>query len=115
MTEPALDLRASAATLRRGWIAILVIAIVGLCGGIVYGLLGRSQSSAVALVLVPQQYGNGAGAPINDMLTQTVIAMSTPVLGPATRSLSPAVSQGQVKVTVSSPANTNILRVQAKA
>jgi capsular polysaccharide biosynthesis protein len=115
MTEPPLDLRASAAVLRRGWVAILVIAIIGLCAGIGYGLVGRSQSSAVALVLVPPQFSNGSSDPTNEMATQTLIAMSSQILTPASESLNPPVPFTKLKVTATSPANTNILRIQVHA
>jgi hypothetical protein len=113
MTEPPLDLRASAAVLRRGWMVILAIALAGLIAGIGYGLRGGSQSSALALVLVPQQFTNGA--PVDNMTTQMVIAMSDPVVTPAGKSVTPPVSIGQLKVRVTSPAGTNILRIEVRA
>jgi capsular polysaccharide biosynthesis protein len=114
MTEPPLDLRATGAILRRGWIVILAFAVLGLCGGIAFGLTGRSQPSAYALVLVPTQ-ASSSSAPTDDMSTQTVIAKSTAVLTPAINLLSPPVPANKLKVTVTAPASTNILRIQVQA
>jgi capsular polysaccharide biosynthesis protein len=100
---------------RRHRALVALLGILGLCIGIGFGLNGRSQSSAVALVQLPQESGNGIDSPTDEALTQAVVAMSTPVLSPAIKSLSPPVSAPQIKVHVTSPTNPHILRIQAEA
>ena len=114
MTEPALDLRTSAAVVRRGWALILVFALIGLCGGIAFGLHGSRQHSADALVVIPTQAITTANANPVDMLTQTLIATSTAVLAPAAAEASPPVPVNELAVSVTAP-STSILRVRVQA
>jgi capsular polysaccharide biosynthesis protein len=117
MTDSPLDVRASFAIVRRGWRVIAVLAVLGLLGGAALGLRGASRPSASALVLLPPQSPNAAGAVSNDLKTQLVIATSTPVVTPAIKSLTPPVAGPQLqelKVSVATVSD-NIFRIRVQA
>lgn len=115
MTERPLDLRQSVRILRRRWLLIVALATLGLFAGLTHGLLVNTRPRAFALVYVPPQTNSSGGVITDDMSTQTVIASSTRVLGPAIHSLSPPASKSQVKVTVTADGTTNILRISTQA
>jgi capsular polysaccharide biosynthesis protein len=94
-----------------------VIAVLGLLGGAALGLLGASRPSASALVLLPPQNPNSAGAVTDDVKTQTVVATSAPVLAPAINTLTPPLTgpqQEELKVSVTTVSD-NIFRIRVQA
>ncbi len=107
MSEQALDLRRSAQIVRRHWIAVVVVAVLGLLAGAGYTVLKPPMLASSALVVVPPS--------TRDVPTQVVIVSSDPVLSGALPKVKPAMSlqdlrnKVQVKILTS-----NIISITAQ-
>ena len=116
MSEQPLDLRESLAVLRRRWIAIAIICLLGLCGGIAYTRLHPTKPSADALLLLPGQTPSGAAPTPADMNSQIIIATSNAVLSPVATSVKPPIPVEQLQHLVSGTAiSNNVLRIEVRA
>jgi capsular polysaccharide biosynthesis protein len=95
MSEQPLNLKRSLQILRQHWIAVGLIAMLGLFAGVGITALSPPMYSDSAVVALSTSTSN--------MTTQTVIAGSDPVLAEAAQSLDPATSaqalSGRVQVT----------------
>jgi capsular polysaccharide biosynthesis protein len=91
-----------------------LLAAIGLCGGVVFGILRPPAPSATALVLLPPTNVTSSGAPTRDVATEIGIAKSAPVLTAAGKSVKPALGYTAMEklVSVTAPSQ-DILSVQA--
>lgn len=116
MTEPALDLRGSWAAIRRRRALVASLGLIGICGGVAYGLLRPAMPSATAMVLLPASPTTSAGAPVRDSGTQKAIATSAPVLEQAGKSVSPPVGAVELRPDVKVTAvSQDVLSIRVKA
>jgi capsular polysaccharide biosynthesis protein len=81
VSEQALDLRRSLTIVRRHWIIVVVLAIIGMLAGAGYALRTPPMLSSQAWVLLPPS--------THDVSTQVVVAGSDPVLAKALPNVSP--------------------------
>jgi len=97
MSEQALDLKRTMQIVRRHWIAVTVIAALGLLAGAAFGLLNPPKSTSSALVVLAPATRN--------VQTEVVIAGSQPVLLAALNRISPTMSLTALlrDVSVSNP------------
>lgn len=107
MSEQPLDLGKAARSVRRHWIAVLIVVIIGAAGGGAYTVLDPPTQASTALVAFPSS--------VKDIATLSVVASSNAVLAEALPSLKPAVSlqtlQDRVKVK---NLTTNVLSITAQ-
>jgi capsular polysaccharide biosynthesis protein len=114
MTEAPADLRDSFVLVRRRWVVIALMAVLGLCGGAAYGFLHKPQPAAVESMLLP--IASTPGAPVTDSRTAIYIATSDAVLLPAGGSVRPSLPAGNIRRLVHAVAvGDNIIQVQAQA
>lgn len=121
MNEQPLSLHASLQEIWRR--RLLVISVAALCGlvGLAYAIFMPTNPSAVALVLLPPTAASStstgnSGAPGSDVVTDAVIATSTPVLAAAGATLSPPLGPVEVKKLVTvTPLDGQILQIDAQA
>src|SRR5579875_718394 len=112
MREQPLDLRESLAALRRRWILLAAIAVLGVCGGLGYQRVHVPAHRATAQILLPDQTPSGEATTPEDTQTQVIIATSSSVLAPAGASVSPPIPVDQLEHVVSASAEgTNVLRI----
>jgi capsular polysaccharide biosynthesis protein len=110
-----LDLRRAWGILRRLRRLVLVIAGVGLLGGVAIGWLFPAMPTADALVVLPPPAVNQNGTPLQDIQTQVFIANSAAVLTSAGQNVDPVVRLPDVKTRVHVTALTQeILRIRAQ-
>jgi capsular polysaccharide biosynthesis protein len=114
MAESVMDVRSSAAFLRQRWRSIAAMGVVGIAIGVLYVALVPAQLSSTTLLLfsdaspLPNQSGEGK------TVTQVYIVRSTPVLGKAGKSVTPALSAAEVKQRVKIDAKTaNLIEIRA--
>jgi capsular polysaccharide biosynthesis protein len=90
MSEQALDLRRSAQIVRRYWIVVSAISVLGLAAGVGYAAVKPSMLASTALVRItsPSSAFSANAAP-----TLVVIASSDPVLSRALPSIQPSLSE----------------------
>lgn len=116
MTEHPVDIRNWLRPIwsRRRFVSLL--AAVGLCAGVAFGIVNPPLPSATALVLLPPSSLTSAGTPTRDIPTEIDIVTSAPVLTAAGKSVSPALGFAAMKklVTVTAPSQ-DILQVEAHA
>jgi capsular polysaccharide biosynthesis protein len=118
LQEQPLDVRAGIDIIKRRRIMVGVVGAVGLMAGILYWASHPAMPSATAQVLLPTSAASTAAASAGSpsSATQKAVAMSPPALGPATRSVSPPISesllQKRVKVTA---VGSNVLLVTVKS
>ncbi|MGO8882169.1 MAG: Wzz/FepE/Etk N-terminal domain-containing protein [Streptosporangiaceae bacterium] len=107
MTEQALDLRRSVRIVRRRWIAVVIVAVLGFLAGAGYAVLKPPTLVSSALVVLPTS--------THDVPTQVVIADSDPVLSAALPKIKPAMSLQALdkKVRVRS-LTSNIITISAE-
>ena len=108
MTEQALDLRRSVRIVRRRWIAVVIVAMLGLLAGVANTVLKPPMLASSALVIVPPA--------TRDVPTEVVIADSDPVLSGALPRVRPAISLQALrnKIQVKS-LTSNIITITALA
>ncbi|MBO0892147.1 MAG: hypothetical protein J2P14_14605, partial [Acidothermales bacterium] len=110
-----LDLRRAWGILRRLRRLVLVIAAVGLLGGVGIGWLFPAMPTATALVVLPPPAVNQNGTPVQDVQTQVFIADSAAVLTSAGQNVKPAVPLTDVETRVHVGALTQeILQIRAQ-
>ena len=107
MSQQTLDLRRSAQILRRRKGLLGLIIALGILAGGAYAVLNPPMLTSTALVLLPQsaQAAQGAAAATNGgpdpyTATQEVIATSNHVFSAALPNVRPAMSLGELRVTV---------------
>lgn len=101
--------------LRRLRRLVLVVAAVGLLGGVGIGWLFPVLPSAEALVVLPPPAVSQNGTPVQDIQTQVFIANSAAVLTSAGQNVKPAVGLTDVESRVQVSALTQeILRIRAQ-
>jgi uncharacterized protein involved in exopolysaccharide biosynthesis len=116
MTEPALDLRGSWAAIRRRRALVASLGLIGICGGVAYGVVKPALPSAVSMVLLPPSATTSAGTPVRDTGTQVAIATSQPVLDEAGQSVTPPIGAVQLKPNVTVTAlSPDVLSIRVKA
>jgi len=116
MDEQPIDLKAALTIIWRKRILLVVLAIVGACGGVAYSVLRPPIPTARALVLLPPSSLTSSGTPTRDMKTEIVLATSQPVLSEAGRAVSPPISATTLAHHVVVTAlSQDILQVQASA
>ena len=116
MREQPLDLRESLAIVRRRWIAIAMVAVLGLCGGVIYAALHLPEPRAAAQILLPAQTASGAEWTVANTETQAIIVTSSAVLAPVAASMSPSMTVDQLGHLVSASAEGgNVLRIEVRA
>ncbi len=113
MREQPLDLRESWAAIRRRWIVIAILAVVGFCAGFAYGLARPPQASAAVEVLLSPPSAASANAPTVDMKAQAAIATSARVLQPAAKKLSLPLSELQREVSAGAVGDS-IIRIEVR-
>jgi capsular polysaccharide biosynthesis protein len=114
-----LDVKKSWRAIRRHRLIVAAVAVVGLLGGLAYGLIVPAMHTATALVVLPPppvseaEKATEAGA--QSIETQVYIAESEPVLKSAGQNLSPALSTQQVRRRVEVTAVTqDVIKIDAK-
>jgi capsular polysaccharide biosynthesis protein len=116
VTEQPLDIRTTLKGVWRRRLLVGVLAFVGLCGGLGYGVIRPQLPRAVTLVLLPPSARTSAGLPVRDMTTQIVVATSNPVLAPAGHAVSPPVSAADLTREISVKAlSQQVLQVEVAA
>lgn len=116
MSEPALDLRRAWGAIRRRRALMTTLGLIGICGGVAYGVLKPVLPGAVSMVLLPPPATTGAGTPLRDTGTQVAIATSEPVLDEAGQSVSPPIGARQLKPNVTVTAlSQDVLSIRVKA
>ena len=97
MTEQPLNLRESLAAIRRRWILVAVLGLLGLFGGIFYASSHSPLPTAEASILLPTPTATADGTPSTATKTATYIATSPVILTPAGQSLqtSPSARPGR--------------------
>lgn len=107
MSEQALDLKRSMHILRRHKIIIIVLAALGLVGGVAYTLAKPPPLSSTALVALPPT--------TKDTQTQVLIASSTPVLTQAQQTAAPTMTIQTLRDRVQVKSLTaNLLSISAQ-
>lgn len=115
MSTQELDLRRAWGILRRLRRLVLIIAGVGLLGGVGIGWLFPAMPTAEALVVLPPPAVNQNGTPVQDIQTQVFIANSAAVLTSAGQNVTPPVRLTDIKKRVHVTALTQeILQIRAK-
>jgi len=116
LQEQPLDVRAGIDIIHRRRVLVGVIGAVGLAVGILYWVAHPAMPTATAQVLLPTTASTAtaaAGSP--STATQRIVAISPSVLGPATKSVSPAISESLLKERVKVGAvGTNVLSISVK-
>ena len=92
MSKRALDLRRSAKIVRRRWLLVVVVAILGLIGGVAFSVLRPPMVTSEALVVLPK------AAP--SIETEILIVSSDPVLMGALPDVSAHMSLQQLQTLV---------------
>ena len=114
--EQALDLREWLSALRRHRLVFAVLALVGLCGGVAFGLAEPAPFSSKAVILLPPSTSSPNGPQTQGIGTLVQIATSPGILERANLRLDPplplSVLQRRVKVT--SP-TSQLLQITATA
>lgn len=111
-----LDLQACFAILRRRWVVLAVVAVLGAAGGFAFAVRHAPPSVAAAEVLLPATTPSGVAVPADNTQTQMVIATSDGVLVPAAASVSPPISADQLaRAVTTSAVSTDVLRIEARA
>ena len=123
MSQQALDLRRSLRLVRRHKIVFGIFVVLGVLGGVAFGVLRPPMLASQALVVVQlpaaeaaaPQGGSAGSAPGSALATQAVIASSDPVLGSALRSVHLAMSLQTLRGQVQAKGLTNnILSISAQ-
>src|ERR1700733_15278546 len=112
MSEQALDLKRSMGILRRHWLYVSLVAILGLAAGAGYAVLQPPALASTALVRIasPQAAFSANGAP-----TLVLIASSDPVLNLARPHIRPAMSMTDLQSQLAVKSLTaGIISIQAK-
>jgi capsular polysaccharide biosynthesis protein len=116
MRQPALDLRASRAVLRRRWIWIALLVVLGVCGGLCYAIADRPEPRAAVQVQLPDRTLSGADLITTDTKTLESVATYSGVLTPAAASVTPPIAVDQLERLVSATIQgDNILRIEVRA
>ena len=111
MTEQAMDVRSSAAFLRRRWRVLATAGAAGVALGVLYAILVPGQLGSTALVLLPQA---GESAETGQIETQVHVILSTPVLEKAGKSVTPVLSAAEVDQRIHVQARTpRLIEIQA--
>ncbi|MQA03037.1 MAG: hypothetical protein GEV07_10035 [Streptosporangiales bacterium] len=115
MSSQQLDLSRSWAALRRKRKLIVLLALLGLCCGLVLAAVFPAMPTGKALVvLAPPEPGKDGVAPERDIQTQVLVANSTPILDSAGRQVQPPLRSTVVKKRVRVTAVTQeILEIEA--
>jgi capsular polysaccharide biosynthesis protein len=114
MAEQAMDVRSSAAFLRRRWRALAAVGVVGVALGVLYVTLVPGQLISTALVLLPEA-GESPGA-AEQTETQVQIVLSTPVLENAGMSVTPVLSAAEVDQRINvHPRTSRLIEIQASS
>jgi capsular polysaccharide biosynthesis protein len=117
LQEQPLDVRAGIDIIKRRRIMVGVVGAVGLMAGILYWVAHPAMPSATAQVLLPTSVATtaaAAGTPSPD--TQKVVATSPSVLGPATKSVTPPISESLLRSRVHVTAvGSNVLSITVKS
>lgn len=107
MNEQDLDVRRTAAAIRRAKRMVVALAVAGAAAGVGLAMARPGPDQATAIVLLPGVLTQAPGSTTPDVQTQVVLAESTPVLLAAIQhthtSMSPATLRKHLKVTTSSP------------
>lgn len=115
MNEQPLDLKGAFRAIWKMRILVVALVVLGLAAGVADRVAWPPMATARALVILPNQQTN-AGAPTIDMSTQVVIALSTPVLTAAGKTVSPPLSAVSLKKhTAVKALSQDILQVQVSA
>jgi capsular polysaccharide biosynthesis protein len=115
MSEQAIDLRSTWATLRRRAGLLVLAASVGAAGGAGAAYLRPATFSSTSIVLLPSAPPGSANAATSHSIdTQVQIAMSEAVLGPAGQAISPQLTPSQVRARVKvESSTTDVLTINA--
>jgi capsular polysaccharide biosynthesis protein len=107
MSQQPLDLRRSLQIVRRHWVLVGIIAVLGLLAGAGYAVLRPPMLTGQALVVLSPT--------VKDTRTQVMIAESDPVLADALRRLDPGMSPQalRTRIQVTSPAY-NLIAISAQ-
>ncbi|MBI4940648.1 MAG: hypothetical protein HY830_07875 [Actinobacteria bacterium] len=112
MSDTVLDVRSARTLLRRRSRLLAVAAVVGLLAGVAYVAFVPPTLTSTTLVLLPTPTLSGGGG--RDVATQVRIVLSEAVLGEAGRTVTPALSVGQVERRVRVDAPTDqLLEIRA--
>jgi capsular polysaccharide biosynthesis protein len=117
LQEQPLDVRAGIDIIKRRRVMVVAVGAVGLMAGILYWAAHPTMPSATAQVLLPTSTSATAaatGSPSTD--TQKVVAISPSVLGPATKSVTPPISESLLRKRVSvAGVGSNVLSITVKS
>lgn len=113
MAEHSVDLRSTLAVLRRKRLALVVVALLGVLAGVGYVMLWPPLYTSSSLVLLPPAQDGSGQAIEREIETVIQVARSDAVLGPAGKSLSPAMSARALgrEVVVTAP-SSDILKIE---
>jgi hypothetical protein len=110
------DDRPSSKGALRPRLLVAVMAVVGLCVGLAYGMTRPQPYRAVSLVQLPPNGPSGTDLPGGDIQSQALIATSQIVLTAAGREVHPAESAGALRRQVwVQPVTEEVLKVQVAA
>jgi len=112
VSEQAMDLRSTAALLRRRSRVVAAAALLGLAAGIAYVVVEPPRLSSTTLVLLPTPTISQGSE--GDVSTQVRIALSTTVLSKAGQAVKPSLSVHSVERRVEASAPTNqLIKIRA--
>jgi capsular polysaccharide biosynthesis protein len=109
MAEQVMDVRSSAAFLRRRWRPLAIMGVVGAVMGVLYVILVPAPLASSTLLLFPGATAAPGEGDQDETATQVHIVRSTPVLVRAGKSVKPALSAGEVKQRIKVDAKTSQL------
>lgn len=116
MAEQALDVRATLTLLRRHRFLVVAVILVGALAGVALAYLRPPLYSSVSMVLLPSGTEPNGEPVVRDPSTETRIASSDVVLGPAGEQLEPSLTAAEVREHVRIDASTNdVLTIEASA
>jgi capsular polysaccharide biosynthesis protein len=119
MSQQVLDLRRSMQIIRRHWLLVGVIVVLGVVAGSAYAVLKPPLRTSTALVVFPPSVQNSnaaAGGTNSFTATLQVIASSNQVLAAALPDVQPAMSLQQLRHVIATGSLTaNIISISAEA
>lgn len=116
MSEQALDLRTTWATLRRHRVTLAAAALVGAAAGAGLVAVRPPQFASVSMVLLPPTHSTDSQKTTRDTDTQVRIAGSDVVLGPAGKAVHPRISAARLAQQLQITATTaDVIRIEASA